>query len=158
MYGRVAIPPLAAGLGAAGLLPFLAGALFAWLAPEAALLEVPAGYLLVGYAAVILAFVGGAHWGLASAGRPAAPPGWLLGGSVVASLVGWAAMLLAPPPGLALLVIAFLAVLLLDRRAAQERLAPAWWWRLRLRLTLAVIALLIAAIAGLVQAGLFVDG
>ena len=56
-------PKLALGLGLVGLIPFVSGALGLWVTPEAwreRMLEE-----LLAYAAIILAFMGAIHWGLA---------------------------------------------------------------------------------------------
>ena len=57
----VAVPYAAAWLGAAGLLPFAAGAIALWVLP--ATQAARAARALVGYAAIILAFMGAVHWG-----------------------------------------------------------------------------------------------
>ena len=84
---------LAWALGVAGLLPFAVGAAGLWLLPPqwAGL----AAAALLAYAAVIVSFLGGIHWGLAMAtGQPR--PGGLVWGvlpSLLACLVGAAAFL-----------------------------------------------------------------
>ncbi|MFO1070101.1 MAG: DUF3429 domain-containing protein [Geminicoccaceae bacterium] len=136
-------PPAALWLGGSGLLPFAGLALATWLLPEA---RVPAAvHAVVAYGAVILSFVGGAHWGFGSKGPGSAA---LLAASVVPSLLGWVALLLPPVPGLLLLAAGFAAVLLVDREAVSAALAPPWWMRLRLPLSLTVAALLLLAVAG----------
>lgn len=136
------IPSAALWLGPLGLIPFLAGALAPWLLPAERLPE--AGLALVGYGAVILSFLGGVHWGLAApAGRP-----WQIGLSVLPSLVGWLALLVANlhalGPALWLLAAAFAALLPGDLLAAGHGLAPPWYPRLRLPLTLVAVASLVA--------------
>ena len=51
-------------LGALGILPFLGLGRVAWFAPES--LASAAVEAVVAYGAVIVSFVGGAHWGFAS--------------------------------------------------------------------------------------------
>ncbi len=135
------IPNAALWLGPLGLVPFLAGALAPWLLPAEGLPE--ADLALVGYGAVILSFLGGVHWGLAApAGRALQ-----LGLSVVPSLVGWLALLVASlhavGPGLWLLAAAFAALLPGDLLAAGRGLAPGWYPRLRVPLTVIVVACLV---------------
>ncbi len=135
------IPGAALWLGPLGLIPFLAGALAPWLLPAERLAE--AELALIGYGAVILSFLGGVHWGLAApAGRPLQ-----LGLSVVPSLVGWLALLVASlqafGPALWLLAGAFVALLPGDLLAADRGLAPDWYPRLRVPLTVIVVASLI---------------
>ena len=135
------IPSAARWLGPLGLIPFLAGALAPWLLPAERLPD--AGLALVGYGAVILSFLGGVHWGLAApAGRPLQ-----IGLSVLPSLVGWCALLVANlhalGPALWLLAAAFAVLLPGDLLAAGRGLAPPWYPRLRVPLTLVVVACLV---------------
>ncbi len=136
------IPRAACWLGPLGLIPFLAGALAPWLLPAEGLPD--ADLALIGYGAVILSFLGGVHWGLAApAGRPLQ-----IGLSVLPSLVGWLALLVANlhASGLALwlLAAAFAVLLPGDLLAAGRGLAPAWYPRLRVPLTLIVVLCLVA--------------
>ena len=57
------VPPAAKWLGAAGLLPFLAGAVASL--PVAGALRPFGEPLLLAYGAIILSFMGGVHWGAA---------------------------------------------------------------------------------------------
>lgn len=121
--------PLALRLGHAGLVPFVAGALAVWGAPEP--WRPGAASALLAYAAVIASFLGGMHWGMAL--RAPANAGRLWWG-IAASLAGWAGLLLPPAPGLLLC-----AALLLACYAVDHRLYPAAgaadWLPLRLRLS-----------------------
>lgn len=140
------VPPAALLLGLAGVLPFAWGAMTV-LTP--ALGEWSLGALgprltgrtlLLPYGAVILSFMSGVVWGFATRaeGRRAA---LLYGLSTLPAL--WAAFAghsaLALAPGFALL-------LLLDARAQAWGLAPPWWMRLRVLLTLLVVPLLLAGL------------
>jgi hypothetical protein len=146
------VPPAAACLGLAGVLPFAAASL-ASLGGGAggdgggggAFGSFAHGALLA-YGAVILSFLGGIQWGLAvQAGRP----GFVhLGVSVLPSLAGWAALLVGGDAGLLLLAVAFVAVLAVDLRLARGGAAPAWFGRLRTVLTVAVVACLLLALLG----------
>jgi hypothetical protein len=127
-------------LGFAGLLPFVTGALTVAVGPptwhDAALRA------LIAYAAVIVSFLGGIHWGV--------PPGaerdnarvW----GVVPSLLAWP-MLLLPAPRWALLgLAASLALCWLVDRARFASMSLAALLPLRTRLTaVAVASCLIAA-------------
>lgn len=129
----------ALALGYAGLLPFAAGAVLAWTGPLGA---VPAGrVLLLAYAAVIVSFLGGIHWGLvmrAPAGRDAQ-----LVWGVLPSLAAWLALLLPERIGLGLCALSLIACYAADRGSyGREGLAA--WLPLRLRLT-AVATLCCAA-------------
>jgi len=151
---RAPAPPTAARmLGYAGLIPNLVA--LGW---QLTALGRPGGEIVVTglglaaqvYAAVILSFLGGAWWGLAAA--KAAPDrlwSWLAM-AVVPSLVAAAAPLtglIAPSPrGMALLLAIGLVVSLAgDRRLARAGLAPDWWMRLRVPLSVGLAAETLAA-------------
>lgn len=129
-------PPLALALGYAGLLPFLAGALLTWIVrPDAHPYVTDA---LAKYAALIAAFLGGMHWGLAL--RPAGDASSArLGWGVAVMLVAWVAVLMPPYAGLALLGALLVACYLVDRRAYAVAGAAGW---LTLRFRLSAVAAL----------------
>lgn len=143
-------PPLLAKLlGYAGLLPFISGALGVWL--------IPLGWrpwvlqALLDYAAVILAFMGAIHWGLAMRADEQETAARLqLGLSVIPPLLGWLAIAGNLPHGLALplLLLCFVALYLADLRAVSLGLAPRWYPALRWPLTLIVCVSLLLAWAG----------
>jgi len=128
-------PPQARRLAYAGLLPFVAGALFTWLVRPDALPFVTAA--LSAYAAVIVALLGGIHWGFAM--RQSDPPGSLpLWGAACAVLASVAVLM----PAYAALVVhgvMLIVCYLVDRRVYPVQGAAAWL-TLRFRLT-AVAAL-----------------
>ena len=145
---RHPVPRPAAWLGAFGLIPFLAGAVAPWV-----LSVDQAGQAMValaGYGAVILSFMGGVHWGLAIAETPAPAAGGRLqlGLSVVPALVAWIGLLVPAATALVVLIIAFALLLAGDLIAVGRHLAPAWYPRLRVPLTLVVVACLLTAAAG----------
>lgn len=137
------IPVSARLLGYAGLLPFVAGSLYLAFGPLLYMQLVTTA--LVGYGATILSFMGAIHWGLGLA-LPAAAgadeQAYRFGISVVPALLGWAALLLtllsAQLPAFALLLAGFVGVYLLDLGAIGAGLAPPWYRRLRLQLTVVV--------------------
>jgi hypothetical protein len=90
MSAAVSVPvdPKAKWLGYAGLLPFLAGAAGVWWLPVGS--NAMAGAGLAAYAAVIVSFLGGIHWGLGFRDRTSLSFVW----SVVPSLLAWGALLL----------------------------------------------------------------
>ena len=91
------------------------------------------GFVLT-YAAVILSFLGGTWWGFVSRSDR---PGWgLLGVSVLPALAGWAAIFsFQPPAALFALAVALIVALVVDAWLMQRRLAPRWWMRLRIPLS-----------------------
>ena len=122
--------PAAMALGYAGLLPFVAGAALVWLVQGEA--HVYAAMALSAYAAVILSFLGGIHWGLAMR-QPVAPLPTLVWG-VVPSLVAWPAVLMPAHAGLVLLGLMLVVSYLVDRRSYPP-LGAAPWLVLRFRLS-----------------------
>ena len=137
------VPRAAAWLGAAGLIPVLVGSVALWTLPSVHALRFIDP--LVGYGAVILAFMGAVHWGLAMAVESKSGTTRWFALSVMPALLGWCATMMAPPQGLALLAAAFTAVYALDRFAIAAHLAPSWYQRLRTPLTIIVVASLSAA-------------
>ena len=127
--------PTATRLAYAGLLPFVLGAALLWLVRPDAHPYVAGA--LSGYAAVIVAFLGGIHWGLAFAQpRPAAR---LFAWGVVPSLVAWVAVVLPPYAGLVVHGVMLVVCYLVDRRVYPLQ-GAAHWLTLRFRLS-AVAAL-----------------
>lgn len=140
------VPSAAIWLGALGALPFVALAAARPLTEGALAEEI--GFAIAAYGAVILSFLGGIQWGLAVG--PGSQPRNLaaqLTVSIAPSLVAWAALLLPDPANLLVLAATFLAVLAVDMSAVRAGQAPAWYPKLRVPLTLVVVASLIAGAA-----------
>jgi hypothetical protein len=101
---------------------------------------------------LILSFLGGVHWGVAIAefGPDIAVCriSRRLAYSVVPSLIGWGALFLAPPIGLMVLAAAFAGMLAFDLRAGRSGELPVWYPKLRLPLSVAVVASLGVAVLG----------
>lgn len=145
-----AVPRAALILGLAGLLPQIA-AISVELGGNPAYLFT-AEALAFAYGALIFSFLGGLWWGLAARADPA--PDWVYGIAGVPSLIAlaaavpWATGARWPGPSLIVLGIGIIAALAVDRRLVADRLAPAWWMRLRVPLSLGLGGLtLIAGIA-----------
>ena len=143
---REALPVLrwAAGLGYAGLVPFVALAVATWLAPPA--YRAQAAHALLAYGATIASFLGAIHWGLAMREPRTPQPGPFVWG-VFPSLVAWVALLLPLSQGLVTLALLLGICLAVDWRSY-----PAYglgkWLTMRLHLTLvAGVCLLAGAIA-----------
>lgn len=137
------IPGPALAYGLAGLLPFAASAISAFMPGLPAAVGPTA---LLAYGAVILSFLGGIQWGLAMAQDE--PSYVRLGSSVLPSLLAWAALLVDGDPGLVLLALSFAGILLFDLHLTRGGMAPAWYPQLRIPLTVAVILCLVIGIAG----------
>lgn len=142
-------PRLAILLGYAGLIPFISGAIGIWITPPAWRTDVLMA--LLHYAAVILAFMGAIHWGLAMAReRQDDAAHRQLGLSVLPALLGWLAISSGLPAllALALLISGFIGLYLADVHAVKLELAPRWYTALRKPLTAVVLISLLAAWLG----------
>lgn len=89
---------------------------------------------LIDYAALMLTFAGGVHWGLAL--HPAAVrPGLRIAGGAAPLVVAWVALVLAqmlsPSVALAVLMAGYLATILTEHRAARLMLVPSRYVWLR---------------------------
>lgn len=130
-------------LGYAGLIPFSAGAAWVW-ATRAAPAGAFAAFALEAYAATIVAFLGGVHWGpaLRDGGRDRAALVW----GVVAQLAAWLALLLPPRPALVVLASLLAVCYVFDRRM-YGRAGLADWLPMRWRLTVGAVVCCLAAAA-----------
>lgn len=152
------LPPAAIALGVAGLIPFVGLGILALASPN----DTDAmRYLLalVAYGAVILAFLGGVHWGFVL--HPAALPEGLsagerrdaarLGLGVVPSLIGWGALLTpllgVPEIGLAILIVGFLATIGTEAQLRRRGFVPAGYMVLRYALSTIVLIVLVTVMA-----------
>lgn len=142
------LPSIAMLLGIAGLIPFAAcglGAL-ANTPPNDALALLG----LVAYGAVILAFLGGVHWGFgldAGSTAPADIQRARFGLGVIPALIGWVALLIAflgyARSALALLVLGFLITTILESRASRRGYMPRGYMGLRWVLSSIVVVILV---------------
>ncbi len=123
---------VAAGLGYAGLIPFLVSVALLW---HPSLQGLALGSLLA-YAAVILSFVGAVHWGVAL-GTGAARADARYVSSVLPALAAWCFVLLPQSYALPLLAIAFVVWWWWERTLPEASL-PRWYLQLRNHLTLVV--------------------
>ncbi|WKB54614.1 DUF3429 domain-containing protein [Eleftheria terrae] len=114
--------PVALKLGYAGLLPFVLGAALVWLVHRQVVPHV-AGPLAV-YAGMVLASLGGVHWGLGM--RQAVPSPALYAWGVVPALVGWVAVVMPPHAGLVVLGVMLVACYAVDRRVYPRHGAASW--------------------------------
>ena len=141
------IPPAPLVLGLAGLIPFswsaatdLSPTLAGWAGNVMPPMFIGA-YVGLTYGTVILSFMSGVLWGFAAqAEGRVATLGYAL--SVLPALWVFLMVTDASPASLISLAAGFVGVLMLDIFFAAQRLAPPWWLRLRLILTLVVLACL----------------
>ena len=136
----------ALALGYLALVPFLAGAAATGWAPEG--LRGLVGIALSVYAAVVVSFIGGIHWGLGFAESD--PPASLFVWGVVPALVAWPAALLAPRLGLIVHAAMLLICFAVDRAVYPRHRAAAW---LPLRLRLSVVAAVCCVVGALGSVG-----
>lgn len=134
---------LARKLGYAGLAPFVGGALFVFLLAVPGRIEEDAFHFVVralsGYAALVIAFLGGVPWGLvmwrSAAGAPQPDVHRRALWTGIAYVVSaWIALLMPPHAGLVLMGALLVACYLTDRKRYPE-LGVAGWLTLRFRLT-----------------------
>ena len=117
-------------LGALALLPFVLGAAAIWFVRADA--RDLATTALSAYAAVVIAFLGGIHWGFAF--RQPAPATRLFVWGVVPALVACVALLMQASAGLVIHGAMLVACYLVDRKVYPVQGAAAWL-TLRFRLT-----------------------
>lgn len=142
----IEVPRPALILGIAGLIPFAACAVTVW--TSSPVLQVESVALLLTYAAVILSFLGGIHWGKALSGENSGDLNWMrLGWSVAPSLIAWIALRMSPGFTIIIFIAAFAIAFLVDRHAVRAGFFPEWYLPLRKVLTLGVLACLIATLA-----------
>ncbi len=148
----VSLPKPAAeawALGIAGLLPFVVGAVGLWFFPSAWFGLAALG--LLAYAAVIVSFLGGIHWGLAMPLAQVKKRRSLLIWGVLPSLLAWAALLLNSAWGLLLMAASLLLCYVVDCQIYRS-LRLGGWLGLRALLTfVAVLSCLAGAAAFWVQ-------
>ena len=127
-------------LGLAGLLPFVAQALFSWLSPPSELTGVLRSQ--AHYAASILTFLGALHWGVTLA-APSIVDGaavtrmvW----SVIPSIFAWIVTLYPIHVSLPLLFAGLLVALAVDWALYRDTPVPRWFMSLRLVLSVGALA------------------
>lgn len=123
-------------LGYAGLVPFVLLAALMWLV-VAELLPFVA-IALGGYAAAIVSFLGGVHWGIGFMKGEAAPRFHFWWG-VVPSLIAWLALMMPAYAALPLLGLVIVACYAVDSRTYPAA-GLASWLPMRLRLTVVATA------------------
>jgi len=130
-------PPKAAfWLGYAGLIPFAVCALAIVVFRQDLFLQETAGKALLAYGAVILSFLGGAHWGRAlyAPNTSLQTRDFVL--SVLPSIFGWSCLLLPIiSAGVLLLILGYIWQVYVDLNGMRQNILPHWFGRLRVQLT-----------------------
>ena len=145
--GRIPLAALVLGLG--GLIPFVACAAALVFDIRLPLLDDPARAIL-GYAAVILSFLGGVRWGFALRMTDPGLQARAFALSVGPSIAAWLTLLAPTLMGLAVMPALFLMLGLADTRLTEIG-APHWYRRLRILLTAVVVICLLAAAGGAIR-------
>ena len=133
------VPAVAVVLGAAGLIPFVAGAVAFHL--DGAIADA-LRTIFIPYGVIILSFTGAIHFGLAMG---PGEPGRIMSRamqfifSVAPALWALATIYFAPDRAGLLLSLGFGLVLAFDMRAVRDGAAPRWYPRLRVPLTVVVV-------------------
>ena len=131
-------------LGYAGLVPFAALAALMWLVQADLLPVVAVG--LTSYAAVIVSFLGGIHWGIGFLHGSEAPRFHFVWG-VIPSLLAWFALLMPAYAALPLLGFVLVVCYAVDRKT-YPTVGLSRWLPLRLRLTVvAMVSCVLGAAA-----------
>ena len=135
-HKRVEIPVAPWWLGVAGVLPFAAAALIFMFArvPEQRQVGLQ---IFQSYSAIILSFLGGVRWGAALV----LPSFRLLFSAVMPSLIAAGCLLIPASYAIPLLAVSYFMVGYVDCLRAAHALWPQWFKRLRLMLSVAVVAM-----------------
>lgn len=130
------IPTAPWWLGLAGLLPFAGAALLCLFArlPEQRQIGLQ---IFQSYSAIILSFLGGVRWGAALV----LPSFRLLFSAVMPSLIGAGCLLIPAAYAIPLLAVTYFMVGYADCLRGAHALWPQWFKRLRLMLSVAVVAM-----------------
>ncbi len=139
--------PMALRLGYFGLVPFTVLALLTWIVgydshPDE---HWYVTFLLSSYAAVIVSFLGGIHWGLGF--HSDAPTPLALVWGVIPPAVSWIAAVMPPQGGLIVQAMMLIICYLVDRKIYPVEHASDWL-TLRLRLTVVASLCCLIAVAG----------
>ncbi len=149
------IPKPALILGLAGTLPFIAGAVML-ISPGTISnltgvsiigVRVMAPTVLLIYSQVILTFMSGVLWGFATKAEGRLATIAYIASVVPALFVFFTALLTIAAPSLLPYAIGFALLLLIDFGFWRAGLAPVWWMRLRIAITVIVLITLITALS-----------
>lgn len=140
------IPTIAIVLGFGGVSPFLGLTCLTIIFNEQIFTQV-----LVAYAATILSFLGGIHWGVAMRSYSEDLNKTRLQNylclSIAPPLVAWATLLIENfAIALGILFIGFISQLVVDVKAVKNRTLPPWYNALRVPLTIIVLLCLIVVL------------
>lgn len=128
---------LAWALSLMGILPFIVPVFWFYFAHDDRDLMERAQLYMVAYGAIILSFLGGIRWGIATLNGPAHHLLW----SVIPSLLAWACLLAPNPYQLPALTVGFILQWFWDYQSAKKGVFPMWFGHLRSFISANVIIL-----------------
>ena len=137
---------LARLLGYAGLIPFVVFSIATWVSLPGV---TDPHVILTSYAAMILAFMGAIHWGVAMT-RDSAIANAELGLSVLPALLAWLALLISTLLAYGLLMLGFAVLYWADSYTDHRGILPKWYLPMRKVLTAVVLLCLFAAALALI--------
>ena len=129
------LPDMALRLANAGLVPFVLGAALVWLVDERA--HPYTTLALAVFAALVVSFLGGIHWGIGLM-HPNPPP-FLFVWGVVPALLAWVAVMMPASAGLVVDGVMLVTCYLIDRKVYPQMGLQRW---LTMRFRLSAIAAL----------------
>jgi hypothetical protein len=145
------MPVLAVLLSLLGLIPFIGCGLLALDSDPATAARMLSAF--ISYAAVMLAFVGGIHWGFELQSPRAEPvvQRARLGLGALPPLIGWVALMLplvvAPWVALVALIAGYIGTVLIEQQAATRELTPPRYIWVRWGFTAVAVAMLVTVLA-----------
>lgn len=132
---------LARLLGYAGLVPFIVFSVATWVSLPGV---TDPHTILISYAAMILAFMGAIHWGVAMT-KESAIANAELGLSVLPALLAWLTLLISLLLAYGLLMLGFAVLYWADSYTNRRGILPEWYLPMRTVLTAVVLLCLFAA-------------
>lgn len=130
-------------LGLIGLIPFI-GCGLAAIGPQTGASD-PWLTALIGYAAVVLSFVGGVHWGLVLRESEPRMRGARIALAVVPLLFGWAALAAATTAywiALLILIAGYILAIAAEQQGSRQGMLPQRYLWLRWTFTIVAVAML----------------
>ncbi len=101
---------------------------------------------LIDYAALLLGFAGGVHWGLALLPE-ALRPGMRFGAGVLPLIVAWiglvVAQMVSPSMALMVLIVGYLATVLTEHRAARRLFVPSGYVWIRWGISMLAVVMMV---------------
>ena len=126
-------------LAIVGLLPIVVFTLLLIFAGRQSAIAAPITDAYKTFAAIILSFLGGVHWGVALNGSSHGVPRRTFVLAILAPLFGWIALFVSEPLSFALLIVIFAGQGAWDNFAGHSGQLPYWYARMRMILTIMMV-------------------